>query len=292
MNGGPSKSGCLTEDALTDYLEGALSAVARNACEAHLVTCDRCRRHLALFMRVLQPDLTPHEEVALQKLTEVSERRGVRVISARPARFHRFRGLAYVLGGVAAIVLLLGGAGLLPRRSTPSAGEITATLLARIRPFEPRIAGQPYRAVEEVTRGPEDRATFDALEEEMTDRAAEAYEMGQFLLIEKNYADAIRYLRMAAADPSAGPEVHNDLGVAYLQSGEAAFGLAENEFKAALKQNPDHAPALFNLSILYEREGLSGEAEKTWRQYLQVDRESGWAQELKRKLEGEGAVKP
>ena len=285
---------CLSEEVLTEYLEGALSPVARNACEAHLIACDPCRRNLALFMRVLRDDLTPKEEIMLQRLEDVSERQGIRAVDAPPparSKYVRRLGLAYLLASVLVIVLLAFGTGLLPLTKTPAANEITAALLSRDRPFEPRIAGQPYRPIREVTRSPEESKSINAaLADALEDRAAQAYEMGQFFLIQKEYADAIRYLRTAAADGSAVAEVHNDLGVAYLQNGEATFGLAETEFKTALKKNPNHAPTLFNLSILYEREGLSGAAAETWRQYLQVDPESGWAQEIRRKLE-EGAVR-
>jgi tetratricopeptide (TPR) repeat protein len=228
----------------------------------------------------------------LHSLGEVCERQGIRAVDApAPARSRYVRRLAYLLASILVIVLLAFGTGLLPLTKSPAANEITAALLSRDRPFEPRIAGQPYRPIQEVTRGPEESKSFSALADALADRAAQAYEMGQFSLIQKDYADAIRYLRTAAA-VSATAEVHNDLGVAYLQNGEATFGLAETEFKTALRKNPNHAPALFNLSILYEREGLSGEAAETWRQYLQVDPESGWAQEIRRKLRGEGAVRP
>jgi tetratricopeptide (TPR) repeat protein len=216
----------------------------------------------------------------------------MRAIDARPrppARSKYVRGLSYLLASVLVILLLAFGTGLLPLTKTPAANEITTALLSRDRPFEPRISGAPYRPVREVTRGPEESKTMNALADALEGRA-QAYEMGQLFLIQKEYVDAIRHLRTAVGDGSAAAEVHNDLGVAYLQNGEATFGLAETEFKTALRKNPSHAPALFNLSILYEREGLPGAAAETWRQYLAVDPESGWAQEIKRKLE-EGAVR-
>lgn len=286
-----SNGECLSEESLTDYLEGVLSPIVKNACESHLAVCDPCRENLALFMKILSEDVTPQEEVVLQKLSQMPERQGVRPAPATVQRNSK-RVLVYVVAAVAALLILALGLGGLPFGGTPPAREITNALLAQIRPFEPRIAGQPYRAVEEVTRGPENTARFEALEAEMANRAAQAYEMGQLCLIEKKYPNAIKYLRIAAGDSNATADVHNDLGVAYLQSGEETFGLAEAAFKTALNRNPNHASAVFNLSILYEREGLSGQAEKRWRQYIQLDPESGWAQEIKRKLAREEAVHP
>ena len=229
----------------------------------------------------------------LRKLSEMSKGQGSRAVPAHAARSLNYkRVVAYVVAAAAAVVILALGLGLLPFGRTAPASEITKALLAEIRPFEPRIAGQLYRAVAEVTRGPENTVRLDALEAEMAARTADAYEMGQFYLLEKEYPNAIKYLRIAAGDNSATADVHNDLGVAYLQSGEEAFGLAEAEFKTALNRNPNHASAVFNLSILYERQGLAGEAEQRWRQYLQLDPESGWAQEIKRKIAREEAVHP
>ena len=292
MNGdSTAKNGeCLSDEILTDYLEGTLSPVAKNACEAHLIVCDPCRESLALFMKVLREDLTSKEEVAVQKLTEVCDPRSLRAVPVKSGASAKPRWLVYAVASFAAAVILAFSAGYF-LRSTPAASEITKALLAQARPFEPRIAGQPYRVAEEVTRGPEDPGKFNALAAEMAQRTAQAYEMGQFFLIEKQYADAIQYLRVAARDASATADVHNDLGVAYLQNGEETFGLAETEFKTALNKNPNHASAVFNLSILYEREGLSGEAETWWHRYLQMDPDSGWAQEIKRKMEKDGTAR-
>jgi len=280
---------CLSDEILTDYLEGTLSPIAKSACEAHLISCDPCRQSLALFMKVLREDLTSKEEVAVQKLTEACESRSLQVVRAKPSASRTPRWLVYAVVSSAAALILAFSAGYF-LRSTPPASEITQALLAQARPFEPRIAGQPYRVADEVTRGPADAGKFSALAAEMAQRAAQAYEMGQFFLIEKQYADAIQYLRLAARDTSATADVHNDLGVAYLQNGEETFGLAETEFKTALMKNPNHASATFNLSILYEREGLSGEAETWWRTYLQMDPDSGWAREIEKKMGKEGTA--
>jgi tetratricopeptide (TPR) repeat protein len=277
---------CLSDEILTDYLEGALSPVARKACEAHLITCDPCRENLALFMRVLREDLTPKEEAALQKLTEICEPRSLHVVPAESSR--RPKRLGYAVAGSVVAVILAFSAGYFLQSTRPTS-EITQALLAQVRPFEPRISGQPYRVAEEVTRGPDDAKKLGALAAEVGQRA-QAYEMGQFFLIQKQYADAIKNLQSAAKDKSAPADVHNDLGVAYLQNGEETFGLAETEFKAALAQDPKHASAVFNLSILYEREGLTGQAETWWRRYLEMDRDSGWAQEIKRKMGREGTA--
>src|SRR5688572_24646194 len=66
---------CLTEDTITEYLEGALDPVVTAACEVHLIACDRCREGLALYMRVLRTDITPEETGRVDRLTETWDRR-------------------------------------------------------------------------------------------------------------------------------------------------------------------------------------------------------------------------
>jgi tetratricopeptide (TPR) repeat protein len=279
-------SKCLSDEVLTDYLEATLDPVVRSACEAHLIACDPCREKLALFMKVLRDDVTPEEEAAVQELAALWEERNPRPVPMpRRSRLSSRRWI--YAAGVAAVLLAAVLISRLPFGSQAStAKEITDALVANVRPFEPRIVGQPYLAVQEVTRGPEDLVPVE-LEREMTEKSAESYEVGRFFLIRKNYPKAIKYLRTAVSDPKGVPaDVHNDLGVAYLESGESSFAAAEQEFKDALNRNRVHAPAVFNLLILYERQGRFEEARQRREEYLSLDSKSGWAKEAQKKLSG------
>jgi len=52
----------------------------------------------------------------------------------------------------------------------------------------------------------------------------------------------------------AGAAVHNDLGVAYLESGNATqLRTAELEFQHALDLDRSFSAAVFNLAVFYER---------------------------------------
>ena len=291
MNGkGAEKHGeCLSDEVLTDYLEGNLDSVIRSACESHLIACDPCREHLALYMKILKAEVDPDEDTALQELAARWEER-----NPRPAPVIRrlLWSRRWILAAVAA-VLLVAIISQLPfgSKATP-AQQITLALMASIRPFEPRMVGQPYLTVQESTRSAEDPLPL-ALEAQMTEKSAESYEVGRFFLLQKKYAKAIKYLKTSAADPRGVPaDVHNDLGVAYLLSGQENFAAAENEFKDVLRRNPNHAPAMFNLSILYEREGRAEEAKLRRQQYLQLDSYSGWAKEIQMKLSGKESTVP
>jgi len=279
---------CLKDDVLAAFLEGSLEPVVRSACEVHLIACDACREKLALFMKVLREEIAPAEVASLEEVSRRWDERNIRPVPVPRRPESPLRRFAYPLAGVAAAavvaVLFIG----VPFGGKPPASVITDQLLAT-RPFVPRVSGQTYREAPEVTRGPRASANFEDLTSEMTDRAADAYEMGQFFLLNKDYPKAIKWLREAISESRGAPaDVHNDLGVAYLQSGVDSLDAAEAEFKEALARNANHTPAVFNLSILYDEQGRSAEAETERLKYLKMDPDSGWAKEIERKLSPSG----
>jgi Tfp pilus assembly protein PilF len=110
--------------------------------------------------------------------------------------------------------------------------------------------------------------------------------MGRFYLVQKDFKRAINYLELAEKEVGARSEIHNDLGVAYLEgSGQAGLQKAAQEFRHALQGNPSFAPAIFNLAVLYERTGSVSEAETQWRRYLQLDSNSAWSVEARTRLQ-------
>jgi tetratricopeptide (TPR) repeat protein len=274
---------CLRDECLTDYLEGGLDPLIRSAFESHLVACDKCRQNLALFMRLLREDVKPDEEAVLQQLEAAWAARELQPVPLKKRWVLQKRYIPYAAAGIAAmlvIAFLVGGPPFAPRQSI--AGQITQAMLVKSRPFEPRVVGQAYMGVDEVTRSAGDPVP-DVLAPEMTENSADAYEMGRYFLLRKEYSKAIKYLRMAVQDPKGVPaDVHNDLGVAYMQNDRASGPAAEAEFKSALERSPTHAPALFNLSILYSRLDRVEEGKQRRQQYLALDPDSGWAKEIQK----------
>ena len=284
---------CLRDECLTDYLEGTLDPVVRSACEVHLVACDACRENLALFMRVLRADTSSEEEAALQELSRALEQRNLPPIptAKRWALSTKYR--IYGATAIAAVLLAAVFIGWLPSGAAPSRqAQIAEALVATLRPFEPRMVGQPYLEIQESTRGPE-ALVPDVLAAEMTESSAQFYEVGRYFLLLKEYAKAIKLLKTAIADSQGVPaDVYNDLGVAYLQSGPENFAAAESEFKNALNRNPAHLPAVFNLSILYGRQGRLEDARRHGQGYLDMDPDSGWAKEIQRKFLRKESTEP
>ena len=278
---------CLTDEMLTEYLEGSLDPAIKAASEVHLVGCDDCRNQLAFFMRVLQVDVTPEEAEPLAAITAKWEKK--KANKRVPLGRRGFRRLLLAIAAVAA-VFALGMVSIWVTRQRlaepKSAGELVQLLLTQNRPFESRMAGQPHRPIIR-TRGPGDPGvSYNLLAAEMTRLSANSHEMGRFYLLQKDFGRAMPYLEIAEREIGAGAAVHNDLGVAYLERGDLShLQSAGEEFLHALQQDKSFAAAAFNLALFYERTNATSQAEAQWKRYLELDFKSNWAEEARSRLQ-------
>ena len=147
---------CLSEETLTEYLEGALDPVVTSACEVHLVACDRCREELALYMRVMQGDVTTEENLRIDQIAGLWDRhKAIPALKRKTgvARKGWFLSLAGVAAAAAFGVLLIWNS--MHRTVEPqSGGEVVQLLLSQARPFELRLSEQGYQPIVR-TRGGE-----------------------------------------------------------------------------------------------------------------------------------------
>jgi tetratricopeptide (TPR) repeat protein len=278
---------CLTDETLTDYLEGNLEPAVKAASEVHLIACGECRNQLAFFMRVLQPDVTSEEALALGAIAAQWKTKTGRKVMPQRKTHPR---LPLALASIAAVLVVSVGVGWIirARSAEPKSGsEVVQLLLAQNRPFESRMAAEPHRPIIR-TRGPETPGvSYTVLAGEMTRLSANSHEMGRFYLLQKDFGRAIPYLEIAEQEVGAGAAVHNDLGVAYLESGNAPeLEKAGSEFLEALKQDKSFAAAAFNLALFYERTNATAQAADLWKRYLELDSKSDWATEARDRLQG------
>ena len=108
---------------------------------------------------------------------------------------------------------------------------------------------------------------------------------GEALPIDRS--DEAAYDLLAAGSLGAGPAVHNDLGVALLEGGDAArLSGAGQEFQHALMIDPQFAAAVFNLALFYERMNEPVQAAAQWKRYIELDSKSDWEKEARVRLQG------
>jgi tetratricopeptide (TPR) repeat protein len=275
----------LTEDTLTDYLEGGLDPAIKAASEVHLLGCDPCRSQLGFYMRVLSEEITADETAMIESFTAEWEKQGKQRIVRRGSGWKKW----FMSGAVAASLMMavISGRLVMDRLSDPdSASDVVQLLLKQQRPFELQMSNEPHLPILR-TRGTDDPGvSYGLLAGELSRLSADSHQMGRFYLVQKDFKRAIDYLELAEKEVGANAEIHNDLGVAYLEgSGEAGLQKAGQEFRHALQANPSFAPAAFNLAMLYERMGAASDAEAQWKRYLQVDSNSAWSVEARTRLQ-------
>jgi tetratricopeptide (TPR) repeat protein len=278
---------CLTDETLTEYLEGGLDPAVKAASEVHLVACEGCRSQLAFFMHVLRPEVTPEEANALESIAANWDKKTANKRVPERRSFPRF--LVALTAIAAVLVIGLLSAWIIRQRSAEpkSAHEVVQLLLMQTRPFESRMAEQPHRPIVRTRGSGDPGVSFPLLAGEMTRLSANSHEMGRFYLLQKDFERAVSYLEIAERETGAGAAVHNDLGVAYLERGDrSSLDKAEEEFLHALQQDKSFAAAAFNLALFYEHTNSTSQAEAQWKRYLELDSKSDWAIEARGRLQG------
>ena len=131
---------CLTDETLTEYLEGALDPVVKAASEVHLVACEHCRGQLAFFMKVLRDDVTEEESGELKVIAAEWDRR--KSVDRPPQRRLTLPGMLAAVAAVAAVLIVVAVSTW--DRGPQSGNQVVQLLLENNRPFEARMTGQPY----------------------------------------------------------------------------------------------------------------------------------------------------
>ncbi len=166
------------------------------------------------------------------------------------------------------------------------------------RPCEARLAGFSY-----VPYG-QGKAIFDErnwkLAEELLftrtkhlNTPAALHARGKFKLATQLFDEARQQFEAALKLDPNNAQLHNDLGVAWLEKAtlqrtapdaSQQFAQSRAHLEQALQHDRHNLEALFNLALLDFRQGLWKQAEEGWKLYLTQDARSGWAQEAKNYL--------
>jgi CHAT domain-containing protein/tetratricopeptide (TPR) repeat protein len=297
----------VVEDELIDeYLGGRLSADEQAGFEKHFLSTSE--RHEKLrFGKAFDKYLST--QAATASVRELKPRRAqwawTQAFFASPLRIAAY--------AVLALGLVLGIWSVFFRQSDVDKGLLALNAAYREqRPVEARISGLAY-APFSTTRGPgTDRVDqnelrraeltlLEALNKKPTPAVHHA--LGEVYLAKKQFDDAIKEFEEALKDDPRNPRLLSDLGAAWLEKGkidldkgranptssESGKGMEELgrslvNLKKALELDANLLEALFNRALCHQYLLLHQQAEAGWREYLNRDSTSLWADEARRNL--------
>jgi len=169
------------------------------------------------------------------------------------------------------------------------------------RPIQARVSGfdySPYVVRRGAERENKNQLQRRKIELDLSAKAeneptAENFNrLGLFYLTEKRFADAVAEFEKGLKLNSQDPEFLNNFAVAFFETAklESEAEKTNNLVKAldalnkALKLNQNQHEALFNKGLVLQEFKLTTEAAAVWKQYLEKDAESKWADEARRNL--------
>ena len=278
---------CPDLETLAAYLDGRLSAGARDRVAEHVAACETCYfvfAEAAQTHPVAEPKgKTPGESTRVW----MSYRRLM------------WSSGAAALTTAACIWLIVGGTW---RPRTTESPELRSLIAAvgSDRTIEARLSGGfsygPLRGVvragESVaTMSPDVRIAAARIEKEaIAHRTPQTLKsLGIAYLVMGDINRAVPALEEAADQPSADPRTLSDLSAAYLVRAARAnqpqdFARALAAAQRAVTTDPEVAEAWFNRALALEALSLREQARDAWQEYLKVDSKSGWAEEARTHL--------
>lgn len=300
------------EELIDDYASGALSAEQRGRFESFFLSTSDRQRKLSFAMALRRYITAEAGAAATQTAPERSPR-----VAATPARVIAFPSVWWkhafsnpYLRMAAAVVIVVGlGLGIWRvffYQSEVAKGMAAFAKAYRVeRPTEARISGLNYAPLNN-TRGAE-QAKVDELQLDLAERilleqvaehpsAAAHHALGRLYLAQRRFDIAIAQFDEALKVDPNNAHLHSDYAAALLEKGKASQ--AEDSTKGAVEfsQALDHVgraldldgsllDARFNLGLAREALGLTWQAEEAWRQYLEKDSHSPWANEARSHLD-------
>ncbi len=210
---------------------------------------------------------------------------------------------------IAAVLIVTVGIGFIGYQAISSRSDLNRGLVAlnesyQERPVEVRLSDLKYAPMPNQ-RGEAPRGDYvkrelagSRLRTAATENpsAASLRALGQWYLTERKFDEAIDQFNKALELDPNDAKSHVNLGAALLEKGKLDVGKTEGgrsfaNFSRSLEQlnkglqlDNSLLEGYFNRALVYEYMMLPREAEAAWREYLQKDSNSQWAEEAKRKL--------
>jgi len=292
----------VVRDELFDsYLEGELSPEDGQAFELVILSTPEGPADLMMAKGLREIAVKGQSEPVKQKTISIETIPSDPYVN--PVMWKIAAGLGLVLLTILAII---GWRGRFYRPELRKGFEAFKKTYRSQRPLDARLSVLAYAPVRS-TRG-DDRGNID---EELRMQAesffhqavseypgAESHNaLGLSLLADKKIEKAVEYLKKAVAENPNNARFESDLGAALLEEGkadkatenigrsEAEFGESLEHITIAIKLDPNLLDSLFNKGLLVEEMSLPGKQKiQTWRDYLNKDSSSPWAEEARQRI--------
>jgi CHAT domain-containing protein/Flp pilus assembly protein TadD len=281
------------------YVDGRLSESGRETLHRHLAACDNCTELVAEIVAANEAALVP---AALQEPSDQPAAQSPILLFRR----HRIVVASTLLAAAAALALVVRV--MLPqsagenssrdaRRADPNVVSLAAAL-GGTRPIEGRLTGGfGYGEVRTPDRSlaPTGNLALVAAAGEIQKRAdtnpsaANLHAWGVAQLLVGRYDASVETLESVLMQQRQDPRVAADLGTARLARAGALdapedLPRALEAIEQALTLDPNLAEAWFTKAIVLERLQIRQQAREAWTTYLQLDPDSGWSAEARRRL--------
>lgn len=214
---------------------------------------------------------------------------------------------------IAALVLITAGFGYFIWRSLrpPSSSDLDRGLVAfqaayqEERPVDARLSSLNYAPlpnqrggtakVNQLQRDVAENSLLKAASEN-PNAAAPHHALGQYYVAQRDFDKALRELNAALALDSQNAKIHSDLGVALLEKGIIqqsgtekgkefeTYGRSLQHLQKAIELDQSLLAAYFNRALLLQQMAPGAQAMTAWKQYLEKDPNSPWADEARQNL--------
>ena len=294
------------EDLFDQYVSDELTLSERESFEQHFLTTPERRenlRHNQALARYARKHRHEATEVAEKKTRSNPDASRLRFpwTWLLPARSWRFATSLILIIGFAVVIWRIAS-----YRSDVEQGLLALKTAYRLqRPVEARVSALDYAPlpntrgngetrIDSISRQRAERFLLDAVNDDPG--PASYHALGLFYLTDRKFDQGIAQFKKALEGNPNDAQLHSDLAAALLEKGkldrlndEEGKGVEEfaeslEHLNRALTLNPALLDALFNRALCRQYMGLPQLAAEDWRQYLEKDSQSAWADEARQNL--------
>jgi CHAT domain-containing protein/lipopolysaccharide biosynthesis regulator YciM len=285
----------LVEEIIAQYVAGEFQGEDLERVRNYFFKSDRRKEQLRFAIALKE-----------RKAEAPINERSIPVVTQLPPPPRKQSWTSYL--AIAAIFVVALGMGFTIWRAINSRSDLERGLVAfnaafrEERPIEARLSNLNYAPLPNQRSGGTPKV--DYVQQEIAARylakavadspsSASHNALGQYYLAEKQFDKAIDQFNKALALDPNDPKSHLDLGAALIERGKLDqggkgvedFSRSVEHLNKGLQLDNSSLAGYFNRALAYQHMMLSREAEAAWKEYLQKDASSPWAEEAKSNLE-------